>query len=394
MTRKPAIPPLLKDLNERTVLETIRAGAPISRAEISRRAGISKPTVSLALQSLLEAGIVREANDEPGGPSYGAVFFEPVPEAALVLGFDLGARFLRGAICDLAGNVRARQDVELPSGGAEPALEAVVSLRASLVDAAGLSGDLLDGIVVGVPGVVTVDRRIELAANVPGLEELDFAGELAGRSGLPVTLENDINLAAVGEQWSGVARGVEDFVFISIGTGLGAGLVLRGELHRGHNGAAGELDYALGSLGAELDPCADAVVALAGELAVDTRRTTGLAAPYDARKLFDAAREGDELARAVVAESAHRIAMHIAPIAGVADVGLVVLGGGIGSNGDLLLEPVRELLRTWLPYPPRVEVSSLGDGAVLMGALSVGLRAALDRVFVNRRMPRRPVPTP
>src|SRR5262249_48049072 len=101
-----AIPPLLKRMNERTVLETIRTGAPISRAEISRRAGISKPTVSLALQSLLDAGLVREAAHDPAGPSYGAVFFEPVPEAALVLGLDLGARFLRAALCDLNRHVR------------------------------------------------------------------------------------------------------------------------------------------------------------------------------------------------------------------------------------------------------------------------------------------------
>src|SRR5436190_10040190 len=107
-----ATPPLLKRLNEESVLRTIRAGAPISRAQISRRAGISKPTVSLALQSLLDAGLVREAADGPEGPTYGAVYFEPVPEAALVLGLDLGARFLRGAICDLDGRVRARQDVE------------------------------------------------------------------------------------------------------------------------------------------------------------------------------------------------------------------------------------------------------------------------------------------
>src|SRR5438093_7467275 len=99
--RQSAIPPLLKNLNERTVLEAIRDGAPISRAEISRRAGISKPTVSLALQSLLAAGLVRETAHDPGGPRYGAVYFEPVPEAALVLGFDLGAHFLRGAVCDL-----------------------------------------------------------------------------------------------------------------------------------------------------------------------------------------------------------------------------------------------------------------------------------------------------
>ena len=91
MPRAAAIPPLLKDLNERTVLETIRDGAPISRAEISRRAGISKPTVSLALQSLLEAGLVQETEPDPGRPTYGAVFFDLVPEAALVLGFDLGA---------------------------------------------------------------------------------------------------------------------------------------------------------------------------------------------------------------------------------------------------------------------------------------------------------------
>src|SRR3954454_15963496 len=90
-----ATPPLLKHLNERTVLDAIRAGAPISRAEISRRAGISKPTVSVALRALLADGLVREARPDPGGRHYGATFFEPVPEAALVLGVDVGARFVR-----------------------------------------------------------------------------------------------------------------------------------------------------------------------------------------------------------------------------------------------------------------------------------------------------------
>src|SRR5512146_491953 len=155
MTVHRATPPWLKRLNERTVLDTIREGAPISRAEISRRAGISKPTVSLALQSLLDAGLVREAADhDPEGPSYGAVFFEPVPDVALVLGLDLGARFLRGAICDLSGRVRARHDVELngPNVGKLP--ETVQSLTAALVSATGLPADLLNCAVIGVPGVI------------------------------------------------------------------------------------------------------------------------------------------------------------------------------------------------------------------------------------------------
>src|SRR4029078_7324678 len=108
-----ATPPLLKRLNEETVLDTIRAGAPISRAEIARRAGISKPTVSLALRALLDAGLVREAPGRASRPTYGAISFEPVAEASLVLGVDLGARFLRGALSDLTGTLRARQDVEL-----------------------------------------------------------------------------------------------------------------------------------------------------------------------------------------------------------------------------------------------------------------------------------------
>ena len=378
-----ATAPLLKDLNQRTVLEAIRAGAPISRAEISRRAGVSKPTVSLALQALLDAGLVREAAHDPGGPSYGALFFEPVPEAALVLGVDVGARFLRCALCDLHGDVRARQDVELPGAPAAEVLRATARTRDALLEVAGLPAERLDGAVVGLPGVVGApDGRVALADNVPGLAGTAFGAALEDALGLRVQLENDINLAAVGEQWRGVARGVEDFAFLSIGTGLGAGLVLGGRLHRGRHGAAGEVDFVAAGRGDDIDPCAAAVSALAARLAAGAQ--TALAPPYDVRAVFAAARAGDAVARDVVQEEARRIALHVAPLAAVADVGLVVLGGGLSANGDLLLEPVRSLLADWLPYPPRIEISSLGEAAVLTGALSVGVARALDNVFVNR----------
>ena len=370
-----AVPGLLKRINEREVLETIRAGAPISRAEISRRAGISKPTVSLALQSLLASGLVREAERPPDGPGYGAVYFEPVAEAALVLGLDIGARFLRGAVSDLGGTIRARQDVELAVADAADAVEASARLQAALLSAAGLESERVDSVVVGVPGVVTADGTLRLAENVAGLEGRRFASELQAALDLPVTLENDINLAALGERWQGVARGVADFVFLSVGTGMGAGLVLGGELHRGRNGAAGEIDFALAGVGETVDPSAAQVSELAHDLA-------GLAA--DPRSVFTSARRGEAGALAVVDEVARRIALHLAPIAAVADVELVVLGGGIGANGDLLLDPIGRLLGEWLPFPPRLAVSTLGEAAVLTGAVAVGLQAALENVFATR----------
>ena len=312
----PALPPLLKHLNERTVLEAIRSGAPISRAEISRRAGISKPTVSLALQSLVEAGLVREASSGPAGPRYGAVFFEPVPEAALVLGLDVGGRFLRGAICDLRGDVRARLDVEIDGSDAVRVLEQIAELRERLVATTGLDDALVNGAVVGIPGVVDAERRgIALATSVAGLEGDTFGPELEERLGLKVTLENDVNLAALGEHWQGVARGVDDFLFLSIGTGMGAGLVLRGELHRGHNGAAGEVDFALVGLAQDVDPCAGAVSAFAARLVAVRDRETELAPPFDAREIFASFR------RSSGASEARR-------------------GAGISRQGRLRLDPL------------------------------------------------------
>ena len=250
-------------------------------------------------------------------------------------------------------------------------MEAIERLHSSLLEASGLDPDRVDGVVVGVPGVVEEGTGLlRLAENVAGLEGRAFASELQSALGLPVTLENDVNLAALGEQWQGVARGVDDFVFLSIGTGMGAGVVLGGELHRGRHGAAGEIDFALIAFDG-VDPSAPQVTALAGGAA-------------DPRAVFGAAREGDEAAQAVVAEVARRIALHIAPFAAVADVELVILGGGIGANGDLLLDPIGRQLAEWLPFPPRLEVSTLGEAAVLTGALAVGVEAARENVFSQR----------
>jgi predicted NBD/HSP70 family sugar kinase len=383
----PATPSLLRDLNERTVLESIRAGAPISRAEVARRAGLSKPTVSIALQSLLDAGLVREVGLQSGRPGRGALLFEAVADAGHVLGIDIGARFVRGAVCDLAGEILARRDVELERPTLAAALDAVELLARAVPN--GVGGARTVAAVAGSPGVVDPrSGRIWLADLVEGLNGTALGRALEACVGVPVVVENDVNLGALGEHWRGAAIGVDDFAYLSIGSGMGAGIVLGGELHRGRRGAAGEVDFvpfrAVQRPGPDADPSAAGIAAIAADVARRARRPTPLVPPYEVRDVFAHARAGDPVARRVVDRAADTVALYVAAIAAVVDVELVVLGGGIGVNGDLLLAPVAARLADLVPYPPRLAVATLGPSSVLSGALAVGLRTALDRVFVDR----------
>lgn len=381
MTDAKAVPALLREMNERTVLDAVRADGPISRAEVARRTGISRPTVSLVLRSLLEDKLVRESLPEPGGPHYGAVYYEADPEAAVVLGVDFGARTVRTALADLAGEVRAREELR-SRGSVEERIEALASSVRSLLRTGKVPADLLENAVVALPAVVSpLDGRVS-APDLPGLEVSDLREQLEKALRVPVTLENDVNLAAVAEQRRGVAQDAADFAFLLVGAGLGAAVMLDRQLHRGHNGNAGELDAIRNGRADDVDPCAASFSQLAAELAVE--HETVLKPPFDAREIFAAADSGDAVGVAVVEEAARRIALHVLPLAATLDLPLVVLGGSVGAN-SALLEPVRRQLDGWLPFPaPLIEISALGEAAVLEGALAAGADSARERVFQRR----------
>lgn len=388
-----ATAPMLKALNERTVFEAIRSAHPISRAEISRRVGISKPTVSAALAALLDARLVRQTGPGGDGPTYGALFFEPVPEAGFVVGLDIGGRRLRGVVAALDGEVRAQEQLETGHCAIGEIVRLAAGLRTRLLAGAAVPAHAEQVVVAAAPGVVQqATGRVYQGGTIPGLDGFALAGELArafagtGPFDGVVLVENDIHLAALGEQWRGAGTRAEDFAVLSVGTGTGAALVLGGRLHRGRNGAAGEIDFAIqgGADANPFDPCDPALVRLAADWIEFRGVPTTLRAPTTPEQIFSAARSGDPLAALLVAQEARRIAVYLAPIAAVADVELIVLAGGIGLNADLLLEPVRAELAARVPYPPRVEVSALGEAGVLTGAIARGTATALDRVLAAR----------
>jgi predicted NBD/HSP70 family sugar kinase len=355
-----ATPALLRKLNERLVLDAMWVENPVSRAELARRVGISKPTASGILSSLLDAGLVREVGETNGQPGRNAVLFEPVSEAALVYGIDLGARFARVALADLQGNVVSRVDVPVQSRD----LAGVVAAVKKGVDRLGGNVELA---VVGSPGVVDpASGRLRLVSTIDGLEGTPLADLLAEVIGAHVIVENDVKLAALGELHSGLGVAAQDFAVLWVGTGYGAGIVLDGKLRRGAHGSAGEIEY----LPDGLDPSGGAVAALSGG--------------RGAEHVFADARSGDQASLEIVAEIIRRLSYQVTAIAAIVDVELVVLSGGVARSGDLLLNDLRERVAATVAFPPAIEISALGTSAVVIGAIEVAALEARERLFAAR----------
>jgi len=380
-------PQLLRAINERRVLELIRGAGSISRAEIARASGLSKPTVSLALTGLVEAGLVHQVGQSSGGKGPRALLYELNPGSGWVVGIDVGRQWVRAAAADITGEIVARRDERARARSTRALVAQIGEIAHQVAGDAGIAWSSVTHATVGSPGVFDPAReRLEHALNLPGWGRQGLVGAIRDELGTVVSFENDVNLAALGERFHGLGRDVANFVFLSVGTGVGLGIVIGGELYRGAGGAAGEIAYLPVGAGDPHDRAAHSrgqleEAAAASGLVRDAREA-GLRPPHTPKAIFAAARGGDDVAREVVAAEARRIALAIAVITPVLNPELVILGGGIvRSNQDLLFEPLREELRSLSPFRPRLAVSELGEEAVLDGAVATSLAAAQERLF-------------
>ncbi len=387
--REPATPSLVRAINLRTTFDLVYGRGPLGAPGVVRETGLSRPTVAECMAQLLELDLIRRAGRAHGLPGPGAQLYEVNPRAGWVLGLDIGREWVRAGLTDLSGGTYARTNSRTQAATAGTVIAQLSQVAARLLDEAEIGSGDLDQVVVGTPGVIRPgDSHFSLAPNIPGWESLRVVGDIRDALMAPVVFENDVNLAAIGEHVQGVARGVQDFALVSIGTGVGMGVVLDGELRHGSGGLAGEIGY----LALDLDSHDGQVPPSWGEGAfeqlvsagaiMDMVRGRGLDEVRTTADLFARARSGDEAAKVVVEVVARRLAHGIAAISAVVDPELVVLGGGVGSGGgDLLLDPVARALRGISPFAPRLAVSSLGANAVLAGAAALGLHLALDRIF-------------
>jgi predicted NBD/HSP70 family sugar kinase len=255
---------------------------------------------------------------------------------------------------------------------------------------AGLAADDIVVTVVGTPGVPDVAAgTVHRSPNLPGWERRGLLGELAAllaSNGSTVIVENDANLCAVGEHARGAAQGVDVVACLTVGTGIGLGILVGGSLFRGAHGAAGEiadLPYGRVPPGVPTHRPGPVEVVAAGDAVVAAAREAGLSLPT-AKAVFDAARAGDPRAMDVVADEAAKLARVVSVITAVLDPGLIVLAGGIGRNADLLADPMRLELAETIPVVPDIVGGDLGDDAVLVGAIATAMDTAWDLVFDRR----------
>ena len=381
---------LLRVINERAVFERIRQLGPVSRPQLAQATGLSKPTISLALADLERWGLVRAVGHRTGNTGRAAQLYEMRPESGFVIAVDVGRSWFRLALANLAGDVLARRTEPSQASASRALVAQIARLVHALPGEVGVGYERITFTVIGSPGFVDrLSGTIRLAPNLAGWGGPSVLKSLRARLGPAFALENDVKLATLGEQAHGQGKGVANFVFMSVGTGIGMGIVIDGRLYHGWRGAAGEIGFlplgdaeAAIATGVQRRGWLESVAAADGVVA--NARPRGMNGRVTAKRVFEAARRGEAAALEVVRIEAAHLARAVAALTSVIDPELVVLGGGIGGNGDLLIGPMEKQLGALLRLPPpRLVVSSLGDDAVVLGALATALATARERVFAR-----------
>lgn len=380
-------PALIRDLNRRIVLKTIENKGPISRAEIARRRGLSSPTVSAAVDYLLQQNLVSETGvgESSGGRRPKMLVFNP--KVAHVLGINLGGSNLEVMVTDLGGNPVVRQvgpsvNTEL---GTNIAGEIGGLTRRVIREASSKAQIRVLAAGIAAPGVTDTESGVVSLAPVLGCERLPLKDLLTRELQMPVTVENDVNAAAYGEKLLGIGKTYNDFVFVYIGAGIGAGIVINGELYRGHKNFAGDIGYLV------VDPswvqketpgfgCLESLASAATVVRnISATNDESLSSsPLESsdvcklKEIFRLAAMGERRALNIITSASRFLAMGLSNLLWVLSPRSIILGGPMALAGEtMLLEILREQLASISPYVPQMQLSQLGLEAGVLGAAAL-----------------------
>ncbi|HEX6232203.1 MAG TPA: ROK family transcriptional regulator [Jiangellaceae bacterium] len=390
MSRRPGTPELLRAMNDRSAFEHLLAEGPLTRGRLGELTGLSKVTASQLVVRLQQRGLIEVVGTRSGGRGPSAELYAIRPGCTYAVGVDMVLDRIKAAVCGITGPVIAH--TSRPTSNDDP-VKVIHEVVAEVMGQAGVGLSELGQVVIGTTGVVD-----------PGTGDVTFSFDLPmwhrglhdalGKDlGCAVTIENDVNLAAIAEREEGAARDVADMVLFWVGRGIGAAVVLGGRLQRGASGAAGEIGY-LPVPGA---PLLDDVSSrdAHGQLGGSFQKLVGAGAVSELAERHGIAADGAAGAvRAALAagspadaflnELAQRLAVGVAAVCAVVDPALVVLAGDIGAAGDeRLCKLVSEALGHLVPVTPKVVPTAVREDPVLRGAVITAVDKSRDALLTS-----------
>lgn len=392
---RPSRPADLRQVNARGLLRLLREHNPCSKADLVRFSGLSAPTVSSAVAGLAALGLIEKLGDgeSRGGRPPGMLRFHA--SRGYVAGVDIGGTRLRMMLADLNGKVMAQWSMQFSDKQKMPRDVCALTHQGlkAMCQEAGIPLKKVLHITAGAPGITNVSSGVVISApNLKKWREVPLRAMLEKQTGISALVDNDTNLAAVGEHWHGSAAGIDNFIFVALGTGFGAGIFLQGHLHHGAKWSAGEIGY-MGIAGAprqqlrvDLTGQLERAIGGAGIEAEWLRRLqkAGISdaslAKLRATQIFDLAQEGDRVASEVLLYTARILANCLTDLTLLLDPEVIIVGGGVGSHGELC-RLTEDLLQQNEFARPAVRSSSLGTQAQLHGAISVSLSAIEDMLL-------------
>ncbi len=395
----------VKNLNKRIILDMIRfTPGGTSRAELARQIGLTRSAITSIINDIIDDELVRETESGPATGGRRPVLLEINPKRGYVVGIDMGATHLSLVATDFAAHVLHEIEVSFcVDDGPEVCLRTVDSLMRDLLGKVNLTFDDILAVGVGVPGPVVYDAGFVSSPPImPGWDGYPIRTHLQTLWKIPISVNNDAELGALGEWAYGAGRGERHLAFIKVGTGVGAGLLLDGRIYRGATGCAGEIGHTTIDQSGPLCSCGShgCLEAMAGgraiaqkaRSAVSAGRRTQLATvqPVEsitARDVAAAVRLGDLVAQQIITEAGTYLGIAVASLVNLFNPSVVVVGGGVAQMGDLLLEPIRKTMRERslrsAAHAVRVTSAVLGRRSSSMGAVVQALSLAMNRLTGN-----------
>lgn len=369
------------------VLEAIRTGGPVSRAEIARVSGISMPTVMEIVDRLVSGALIRESGRGPSTGGRRPMLLELVPGAGRAVGVEVGARTMTAVVADLAGTVEVHR--ESPSDMESGSAALTRSFRGLLGEVLEEAGGGLLGIGLSFPAPLLSSRGMVFSPpSYPGWGEMSPEEVIGDAHGLPVVIDNDANAAAVGEYLFGAGRGAKSMFYVALNRGVGGALVIDGELHRGAVGGAGEIGHTLIDLAGPRCGCGNhgCLEAFAGRKAIAERAARAMPPENGADRIhthevIEAALAGDEVALGVISETGRYVGVGLSNVVNMFDPEVLIVGGSTMAAGRLLLDPAIQVAREravpGMADHVSIVAGDLGEDAGPVGAASLVLRETL-----------------